>query len=177
MDIDDRVKQEFRAAFQYVYKRKRVPILKMANSIGVSARYLQKILSDKEKGGAGPELSRRIASYLGYDYLDFIEVGKAILDEGKYPPIVSNNRSRSTLIATGDHSTNTPIHSHDNTESPVSVKVTHNNGPAPPQSGKRTIELSEKEERIIKALRKIGKDDYTDGLMEKVESVAKALSW
>jgi len=85
--------------------------------------------------------------------------------------------AREILAATGDNSTNAPIRSHDNTESPISVKVTHNNGTAPPQSGKQPIELSEKEERIINALRKIGKDDYTDGLMEKVEAVAKALSW
>jgi len=46
-----------------------------------------------------------------------------------------------------------------------------------PQRGRRSIDLSEKEERIVLALRKIGKDDYTDGLLERVESAAKALTW
>jgi len=46
-----------------------------------------------------------------------------------------------------------------------------------PQGGMRTLELSEKEYRIIIGLRKIGKDDYTQGCLEKIEGAAKALSW
>ena len=57
------------------------------------------------------------------------------------------------------------------------LNFTHNINQKSPQSGTVALELSGKEYRVIIALRKIGKEEYTDELLRRVEAAAKALTW
>jgi len=80
-----------------------------------------------------------------------------------------------TILTAGDNSTNTPVISQHNTESPVSVKVTHNNGTAPPQSGKHVLELSAKEHEAVMLYRKYGNESYLDECLDRLRRVRDIL--
>lgn len=101
MEIKKRTDDAFRAAVNHLRAVKKIKVQKLADAAGCSKRYIQGILSEKEKKSPGGDIARQISKAFGYTYEDMLFLGQHIIDHGttdgwKKPHYASLNASLSS---------------------------------------------------------------------------------